>query len=153
MYNTHALRQRIQRKHRSSLKGKLLEAYQSREHHQRQPYAKRHHFAIRRDRLEESVGGSRFAASTVQDLGFQPTLGATQEAKPKKAREKRNAASAAAFTDCGVHDRSVEGVPDCRVVGEGVAGAGVAGAGVTGARVAGAGRQHKKRWASHFNCP
>ena len=29
------------------------------------------------------VGGSGFTASTVQDLGFEPTLRATGEAKPK----------------------------------------------------------------------
>ena len=88
----------------------------------------------------EVVAGSGFAASTVQDLGFEPTLGATREAKPKKARKKRNAAITAALAGCGAHDRSVgEGVPDCRVVGAGVACAGVADAGVAGAGVAGAG--------------
>ena len=35
------------------------------------------------------VGGSGFAASTIQDLGFEPTLGATGEAKPS-ARRKMN---------------------------------------------------------------
>ena len=34
------------------------------------------------------VGGSGLAASTVQDLGFEPTLGTTGEAKPKNARRK-----------------------------------------------------------------
>ena len=76
------------------------------------------------------VGGSGFAASTVQDLGFDPTLGATGEAKPKNARKKMNVAIADALAG-GSHDR--------RVVGEGVAGAGVACAGVAGAGVAGAG--------------
>ena len=81
----------------------------------------------------EVIGGSGFAASTLQDLGFEPILGAIGEAKPKTAWKKRNAAITAALTGCGVYDRSVgEGVPDCRVVGEGVAGAGVAGAGVAG---------------------
>ena len=77
------------------------------------------------------VGGSGFAASTVQDLGFEPTLGATGEAKPKSARRKMNVAIADALAG-GSHDR--------RVVGEGVAGAGVAGAGV-----AGAGKKRKKK--------
>ena len=34
------------------------------------------------------VGGNGVAASTVQDLGFEPTLGATGEAKPKNARKR-----------------------------------------------------------------
>ena len=38
------------------------------------------------------VGGSGFAASTIQDLGFEPTLGATGEAKPKNAKRKMNVA-------------------------------------------------------------
>ena len=73
------------------------------------------------------VGGSGFAASTIQDLGFEPTLGATGEAKPKNV----NVAFADALAGSRVHD--------CRL-GEGVAGAGVAGAGV-----AGAGKKRKKR--------
>ena len=77
------------------------------------------------------VGGRGFAASTIQDLGFEPTLGATGEAKPKHARRKMNVAIADALAGSGVHDRRV---------GEGVAGAGVAGAGV-----AGAGKKRKKR--------
>jgi len=66
------------------------------------------------------VGGSGFAASTVQDLGFEPTLGATGEAKPKNAKKKMNAVIADALAGSGVHGRRV---------GEGVVGAGVAGAG------------------------
>ena len=50
-------------------------------------------------------GGSGYAAATLQDLGFEPTLGATP-AKPKRVRKKK---------------------------GEGVAGAGIAGAGIAGA--------------------
>ena len=34
------------------------------------------------------VGGNGFAASTVKDLGFEPTLGATGDAKPKIARKR-----------------------------------------------------------------
>jgi hypothetical protein len=71
------------------------------------------------------VGGSGFAASTVQDLGFEPILGATGEAELKDARRKKNVAIADAVAVSGLHDRRV---------GEGVAGAGVAGAGVAGAR-------------------
>ena len=62
------------------------------------------------------VGGSGFAASTIQDLGFEPTLGATGTAKPKNAKRKMNVATADALASSGVHDRRV---------GEGVAGAGV----------------------------
>ena len=77
------------------------------------------------------VGGSGFAASTVQDLGFEPTLGATGEAKPKNAKRKMNIAIADALAGSGVYDRRV---------GEGVAASGVAGAGV-----AGAGKKQKKK--------
>ena len=77
------------------------------------------------------VGGNGFAASTVQDLGFEPTLGATGEAKPKNAKRKMNVAIADALAGSGVHDLRV---------GEGVTGSGVAGAGV-----AGAGKKRKKR--------
>ena len=34
------------------------------------------------------MGGSRFAASTIQGLGFEPTLGATGEAKRRVPRER-----------------------------------------------------------------
>ena len=49
------------------------------------------------------VGGSGFAASTIQDLGFEPTLGATGEAKPKNAKRKMNVAIADALAGSGVH--------------------------------------------------
>ena len=77
------------------------------------------------------VGGNGFEASTVQDLGFEPTLGAIGEAKPKDAKREMNVAIADALAGSGLHGRRV---------GEGVAGAGVAGAGV-----AGAGKKRKKR--------
>ena len=80
------------------------------------------------------VGGSGFAASTVQDLGFEPTLGATGEAKPKNARRQMHVAIADALAGAGMHDRRV---------GEGVAGAGVAGAG----------KKRKKWWASYIDFP
>ena len=38
------------------------------------------------------VGGSGVAASTIQDLGFEPTLRATGEGKPKNAKRKMNVA-------------------------------------------------------------
>ena len=86
------------------------------------------------------VGGNGFAASTLQDLGFEPTLGATGTAKPKNARRKMNVAIADAPAG-GSQDRRVvgEGFAGAGVVGDGVAGVGAAGAGVAGAGVAGAG--------------
>ena len=36
----------------------------------------------------EVVGGGGFPASTLQDLGFEPTSGAIGEAKPENARKK-----------------------------------------------------------------
>ena len=53
------------------------------------------------------VGGSGFSASTIQDLGFEPTLGATGEAKPKDARRKMIVAIVDALAGSGVHDRRV----------------------------------------------
>ena len=85
-----------------------------------------------------AVGGNGFAASTVQDLGFEPTLGATGTAKPKNARRKMDVAIADA--NVAIADALAGGSHDRRVVGEGVAGAGVAGAGV-----AGAGKKRKKK--------
>ena len=80
------------------------------------------------------VRGNGFAASTVQNLGFEPTLGASGEAKPDNARGKMNVAIADALAG-GSHDRRTvgEGVAGARAAGAGVAGAGVAGAGVAGA--------------------
>ena len=69
---------------------------------------------LKNDNVE---GGSGYAAATLQDLGFEPTLGATSEAKPKRVRKKK---------------------------GEGVAGAGVAGAGIAGAGIAGAAKRARK---------
>ena len=56
-------------KHRESLKGKLSEAYQRSERHQRQPYAERHHFAIRQDDLEESRGRGRERIRSINSSG------------------------------------------------------------------------------------
>jgi len=67
-------------------------------------------------------GGSGYAAATLQDLGFEPTLGATSEGKPKRTRKKKG-----------------EGV-----AGAGVAGAGIAGAGIAGAGIAGAAKKARK---------
>ena len=61
-------------------------------------------------RYPEVHGGSRYAAATVADLGFEPTLGATSsDAKPSRARRK-----------------TIE-------VGEGLSAAGVSAAGVSAA--------------------
>ncbi len=38
----------------------------------------------------EVAGGSGYAAATLQDLGFEPTMGATSgEGKPKRTRKKK----------------------------------------------------------------
>ena len=62
-------------------------------------------------------GGSGYAAATLGDLGFEPTLGADGSAKPKKARKKK---------------------------GEGIAGAGL-GAGLAAAGMAAAGMSGGKK--------
>ena len=41
---------------------------------------------LHNDKVE---GGSGYAAATLQDLGFEPTLGATSEGKPKRTRKKK----------------------------------------------------------------
>ncbi|MFM7982698.1 MAG: hypothetical protein ACKPKO_25585, partial [Candidatus Fonsibacter sp.] len=62
-------------------------------------------------RYPEVHGGSGYAAATVADLGFEPTLGATSsDAKPARARKKK----------------TIE-------VGEGLSAAGVSAAGVSAA--------------------
>ena len=67
-------------------------------------------------RYPEVHGGSGFAASTVGDMGFEPTLGATSsDAKPRRGRKK-----------------TIE-------VGEGLSAAGVSAAGVSAAGVSAAG--------------
>ena len=71
-------------------------------------------------------GGSGYAAATLQDLGFEPTLGA-KPAKPKRVRKKKG-----------------EGVAGAGVAGAGVAGAGIAGAGIAGAGIAGAAKRARK---------
>ena len=66
-------------------------------------------------RHPEVHGGSGFAAATVGDLGFEPTLGATSgDAKPRRVRKK-----------------TIE-------VGEGLSAAGVSAAGVSAAGVSAA---------------
>jgi len=66
-------------------------------------------------------GGSGFAAATVQDLGFEPTLGATSaEGKAKRVRKK-----------------VIE-------VGEGLSAAGVSAAGVSAAGVSGGSKSKRK---------
>ena len=67
-------------------------------------------------RYPEVHGGSGFAASTVGDMGFEPTLGATSnDAKPRRARKK-----------------TIE-------VGEGLSAAGVSAAGVSAGGVSAGG--------------
>jgi len=66
-------------------------------------------------RIPEVHGGSGFAAATVQDLGFEPTMGATSgEGKPARKPRKKSIA--------------VESI----AVGEGLSAAGVSAGGICG---------------------
>ena len=71
----------------------------------------------------EVTGGSGYAAETLGDLGFEPTLGA---AKPKKARKKKGEGTAGAG------------------LGAGLAAAGMAAAGIAGAGTSGGKKRGKK---------
>ena len=62
------------------------------------------------------VGGNGYAAATLGDVGYEPTMGAVGEAKPKRARTKKGEGMAAAG------------------MGAGLAAAGMAAAGVSGGR-------------------
>ena len=62
------------------------------------------------------VGGNGYAAATLGDFGYEPTLGA---AKPKKARKKKGEGAAAAGMPAGL-------------AAAGMAAAGMAGAGASG---------------------
>ena len=73
------------------------------------------------------VGGSGYAAATLGDLGYEPTMGAEGAAKPKRARKKKGEGLAAAG------------------VGAGLAAAGMAAAGTAGAGVAGASKPRAKK--------
>ena len=68
------------------------------------------------------VGGNGYAAATLGDLGFEPTLGAEGSAKPKKPRRKKGEGIAGA------------GGMGAGLAAAGMAAAGMAGAGLTGAR-------------------
>ena len=68
------------------------------------------------------VGGNGYAAATLGDMGFEPTLGAEGSAKPKKARKKKGEGIAGA------------GGMGAGLAAAGMAAAGMAGAGLTGAR-------------------
>ena len=65
------------------------------------------------------VGGNGYAAATLGDFGYEPTLGAAGGAKPKKARKKKGEGAAAAGMHAGL-------------AAAGLAAAGMAGAGVSG---------------------
>ena len=66
-------------------------------------------------------GGSRYAASTLGDLCFEPTLGADGSTKPKKARKKKGEGIAGAGLGAGL-------------AAAGMAAAGIAGAGASGGK-------------------
>ena len=68
------------------------------------------------------VGGNGYAAATLGDFGFEPTLGAEGAAKPKKPRKKKGEGIAGA------------GGMGAGLAAAGMAAAGMAGAGLTGAR-------------------
>ena len=72
------------------------------------------------------AGGSGYAAATLGDLGFEPTLGADGAAKPKKARKKKG-----------------EGIAGAGL-GAGLAAAGMAAAGIAGAGSCGGKKRCKK---------
>ena len=65
------------------------------------------------------VGGNGYAAATLGDLGFEPTLGAEGGAKPKKPRKKKG-----------------EGLAGAGGMGAGLAAAGMAATGMAGAGMA-----------------
>ena len=66
-------------------------------------------------RIPEVHGGSGFAAATVQDLGFEPTMGATSgEGKPARKPRKKSIA-----------------------IGEGLSAAGISGGGVSAGSISG----------------
>lgn len=61
-------------------------------------------------RQPEVHGGSGFAAATVQDLGFEPTLGATSaEGKPKRKPRKVSIAVGEGLSAAGISAGGVSG--------------------------------------------
>ena len=74
----------------------------------------------------EVEGGGGYAAATLGDMGFEPTLGADGSAKPKKARKKKG-----------------EGIAGAGL-GAGLAAAGLAAAGASGAGASGGKKRCKK---------
>ena len=61
-------------------------------------------------RVPEVHGGSGFAASTVQDLGFEKTLGATSgEGEPKRKPRKKSIAIGEGFSAAGVSAGGISG--------------------------------------------
>ena len=78
------------------------------------------------------VGGNGYAAATLGDFGYEPTLGAVGEGKPKRARKKKGEGAAAAG------------------MGAGLAAAGRAAAGVSGGKKAKqGGRRRSANCARH----
>ena len=61
-------------------------------------------------RIPEAHGGSGFAAATVQDLGFEPTLGATSgEGKPARKPRKKSIAVGEGLSAAGVSAGGISG--------------------------------------------
>ena len=80
------------------------------------------------------VGGNGYAAATLGDMGFEPTMGAEGSAKPKKPRKKKG-----------------EGIAGAGGICAGLAAAGMAAAGVASARADG--RWGHRRGAAHAAGP
>ena len=61
-------------------------------------------------RIPEVHGGSGFAAATVQDLGFEPTMGATSgEGKPTRKPRKKSIAVGEGLSAAGVSAGGISG--------------------------------------------
>jgi hypothetical protein len=61
-------------------------------------------------RIPEVHGGSGFAAATVQDLGFEPTMGATSgEGKPARKPRKKSIAVGEGLSAAGVSAGGISG--------------------------------------------
>ena len=61
-------------------------------------------------RIPEVHGGSGFAAATVQDLGFEPTMGATSgEGKPARKPRKKSIAIGEGLSAAGVSAGGISG--------------------------------------------
>ena len=86
-------------------------------------------------------GGSGYAAATIQDLGYEPTQGATSATRRSRARRQAAAKPEVPSDVVG------EGLEAGGVSGGGVSGGGVSGGGVSGGGVSGGGRKRSRKSA------